>query len=105
MSSNANKFGTGGCYACQNCGRQTRSTGMENENNGTCYECHEYCGIQNSINDEGATPEKIASLDFWIGTITEKGGILKGINDGPFQVRSAGWAFEDLSFAKLRGMK
>jgi hypothetical protein len=57
---------------------------MGNEDNGTCYECHEYCGIQNSINDEGATPEKIASLDFWIGTIIEKGGILKGINDVGF---------------------
>lgn len=72
-----NRFETGtGCYACNACGRKTRSTGNgDNENVRLCVQCWELAGIENEISDGHATraerAEEIAQLE---AEIAAKGG-------------------------------
>lgn len=66
-----------GCYKCQCCKRQTRSTGRgDNENNRLCAECYDMAGIENEISDMGSTPERVAEIEALKALIISKGGIL-----------------------------
>ena len=74
----ANRFQKGsGQYPCHCCGRQTRSTGRgDNEHNRACAECYDLSGIENSINDNGPSPELLAEKAALEAAIVAKGGKL-----------------------------
>lgn len=55
MTSTSSRFARGsGQYACNCCGRQTRSTGRgDNEQVRLCAECFDLAGIENHLSDTG----------------------------------------------------
>jgi hypothetical protein len=55
-----NKFAKGsGCYACEVCGKLTRSTGLgDNEHAGLCAACYDKGGDENAVADGIMTQEE-----------------------------------------------
>ena len=77
MARQANRFQRGsGCYRCEICGRNTRSTGRgDNEWNRSCAECFDLAGIENHISDnEVPNPEYIIEAKRLYREILKKGG-------------------------------
>jgi hypothetical protein len=76
----ASRFARGsGCYRCEGCGRQTRSTGRgDNENVRLCAECYDLAGIENEISDQGSTPEREAEAERLRNYISNRGGFNGG---------------------------
>lgn len=75
MKQKANRFGTGGCYTCISCKRQTRSTGRgDNENCRTCVECYEAGELENQMSDCGEDEELLAQWQALIDQCKAKGG-------------------------------
>jgi hypothetical protein len=71
----ANRFGTGGCYTCGDCKRQTRATGRgDNEHCGLCAECFDKASVENSMADNGETPELLAEWQLCVDAAKAKGG-------------------------------
>jgi hypothetical protein len=71
----SSKFGTGGCYTCEDCKRQTRSTGRgDNENCGLCAECFDRMSIENEMSDCGETPERMEEWRALVAECLAKGG-------------------------------
>lgn len=71
----ANRFGRGGCYTCDICKRKTRATGrLDNENSGLCAECFDAGSIENTMSDQGETPELLAEWQALVDTCKAKGG-------------------------------
>ena len=90
-----NRFQRGsGCYPCRLCKRQTRSTGRgDNENCELCVECFDAAGLENTMSDEGETPELLAEWSALLDACERKGGKLTailggGTNRGPSRQRS-----------------
>lgn len=66
-----------GCYPCRCCGRKTRSTGRgDNENLELCSQCYDLTGIENSISDNGSTPELETAAKNLREEIRALGGVL-----------------------------
>jgi hypothetical protein len=64
-----------GCYVCRSCGRKTRDDGNgDSVGSKLCTECYDFAGIENTISDDGATPELIAELAELNKRIIAKGG-------------------------------
>jgi hypothetical protein len=75
----ANRFQRGsGCYTCDSCKRQTRSTGRgDNENCALCAECFEIAGLENEISDHGDPDGKLAAeIEQYKAACIAKGGNL-----------------------------
>lgn len=76
MAANGFKKGSG-AYKCGCCGRMTRATGRnDNENIGLCAECYDLGGIENEISDYGSTPALEAEAAELKAAIVAKGGVL-----------------------------
>ncbi len=55
-------FGSGGCYKCQSCGKNTRATGrQDNEHVGLCVRCYDMGGDQNCVWDGTMTVDEFTS--------------------------------------------
>jgi hypothetical protein len=75
MAKTRNRFGTGGCYSCKDCKRQTRSTGRgDNEHCGLCVECYDRCSLENEMSDCGETPERLEEWRRLVAECLAKGG-------------------------------
>jgi len=71
----SSKFGIGGCYTCEDCGRKTRSTGRgDNEHCKMCVQCYDRSGVENTMADEGETPERLAEWQGHIDACVALGG-------------------------------
>lgn len=72
----ANRFAKGsGVYECSCCGRRTRSTGRgDNENAGSCVECYDLAGEENSLSDNGEFYSSPAAVLALIEAVADKGG-------------------------------
>lgn len=79
---NANRFQKGsGCFTCDCCGRNTRSTGRgDNESVGMCAECYDIGGLENGISDgccEVSEEASIAEIKRLAEIVASKGGNVK----------------------------
>jgi hypothetical protein len=78
-----NRFGMGGCFACEVCGRKTRDTGEQAFGSKLCPQCWEVAGIENewqdSLIDEHEAKERIIALR---NVCVAKGGNLEKFNRG-----------------------
>ena len=64
-----------GCYVCKSCGRKTRDDGNgDSVSCGLCTQCFEQGGIENSMSDNGETPELLAEWETLNKEIESKGG-------------------------------
>jgi len=69
---NSSRFGNGGCYVCNVCGKKTRSTGRgDNEFVGLCADCYDIAGLENMVSDGNMTQEEFDSQ-----VITNEKGIM-----------------------------
>lgn len=73
---NPSRFAKGtGVYTCSCCKRATRSTGRgDNEHAGTCAECFDLQGEENSLGDTGDFYDSKANVLSMIAHIAAKGG-------------------------------
>ena len=56
-------FGTGGCYKCRICGKNTRSTGRgDNEMIEMCARCYDIGGDENAVSDGHMTVEEFKAI-------------------------------------------
>lgn len=46
-----NRFGRGGCFVCEDCGRKTRETDRNAGLDGFCGDCAELAQLQNGFSD------------------------------------------------------
>jgi len=64
-----------GCYQCTCCKRLTRDDGHgDSVHCRLCTECYELAGLENTISDEGSTPELEAEVRELKERIKSKGG-------------------------------
>ena len=55
-----NRFGRGGCFTCESCGKRTRETGQQSMGMRYCAACIEYGEAENAHNDNGHAESPVA---------------------------------------------